>query len=609
MYDLASMESALQNARKSGDTAAAKVIESELFKAKTAAQIEADRQTYDPSKGGGTLQIGLPGYTLDTGLPTTERLERGLAGAGKALTDIARGAGQWVGQVSRDDVKEAKRLDAPLMKTTAGTVGNVAGNIVAMAPTVLLPGANTIAGATAYGALSGALQPSISANETINNIGVGGALSAGVTGAVRALPALKQAIVDPFTSAGRERITGDVLRRFGVNANAVPEASVVPGVQRTLAEATRDAGAAQLERAASAASVDSARLIGERQLSNNQAMIGSLERIAGTERDRELARGVRGYMSGPLYQQAMDEGIPQAVRSNPAIAARLENLMQRPEIEDAMRAATRLARSRGAAAPANPATTLDGLHNTALALDDIIQRASNPTNALGRNELNALMQTRNDLRQFLADVSPTYAQASREFATWSGPVNRGEVGRELLNRLEPALTEAGGVRLNPSSYANAVRGDAATVNRAAGVNRPMAEVMTPPEMTQIQGVLSDLARRSFAAEAGRVPGSPTAQYLAGGNALRSVLGPLGLPQGWGEGVLAQTLAGRGLSAMARPAEQRLQETLAQALLDPQMAVRLMNAQPSRTAQGLSALSRYTLPPIAAGAAAGYSTQK
>lgn len=101
--------------------------------------------------------------------------EKTAAGMGKAFTDLGRGAGQLVGLTSRGDVEESRRLDAPLMKTTAGTVGNIAGNVAALAPTALIPGANTLVGAGVIGAGSGLLQPSVSTGETLTNVALGGA--------------------------------------------------------------------------------------------------------------------------------------------------------------------------------------------------------------------------------------------------------------------------------------------------------------------------------------------------------------------------------------------------------------------------------------------------
>jgi len=129
----------------------------------------------DPSAGTGTLQFG----PLDTGIKTPEWLNRSLAGVGKAMTDVGRGTGQMLGLVSRQDVEQARKLDKPLMDTTAGSVGNFLGNVAMLAPTAFIPGANTVTGASTIGALSGLTQPSTSTGETLANMALGGAGGAG----------------------------------------------------------------------------------------------------------------------------------------------------------------------------------------------------------------------------------------------------------------------------------------------------------------------------------------------------------------------------------------------------------------------------------------------
>lgn len=102
-----------------------------------------------------------------------------LAGTGKAFVDLARGAGQMVGLVDQADVDAAKERDTALMKTGAGMAGSFAGNLAAFLPTALIPGANTLTGAAAIGAASGALQPVASDESRLANVGIGAAGGAG----------------------------------------------------------------------------------------------------------------------------------------------------------------------------------------------------------------------------------------------------------------------------------------------------------------------------------------------------------------------------------------------------------------------------------------------
>lgn len=145
------------------------------------------------------------------------------AGAGKAMTDITRGAGQMVGLVDRADVAESRRLDAPLMKTGAGVAGNLAGNVAAFAPVAALPGASTVAGAGVYGSLMGLLQPSTSTRETLTNVVLGGAGGAGGQAVANKVPGMLQARVNSAQAAQAGN-----AQKFQAARNAAQEGYVIP---------------------------------------------------------------------------------------------------------------------------------------------------------------------------------------------------------------------------------------------------------------------------------------------------------------------------------------------------------------------------------------------
>lgn len=80
------------------------------------------------------------------------RSELFLAGMGKAFVDMGRWVGNKVGLVSDEDIAEAKRLDAALMNTKAGQLGNSAG-YVAVGVATAAPGltAATVTGVAKAG--------------------------------------------------------------------------------------------------------------------------------------------------------------------------------------------------------------------------------------------------------------------------------------------------------------------------------------------------------------------------------------------------------------------------------------------------------------------------
>lgn len=116
----------------------------------------AEPETFDPSEG-------------------MSRTDKFLAGAGKGMTDLARGAGQMLGMVSDADIAESRKRDAALMDSGYATAGNIVGQAAPLTLAALIPGANTYAGAALIGAGAGAAQPIIEDESRLANIAFGAA--------------------------------------------------------------------------------------------------------------------------------------------------------------------------------------------------------------------------------------------------------------------------------------------------------------------------------------------------------------------------------------------------------------------------------------------------
>jgi hypothetical protein len=98
------------------------------------------------------------------------------AGMGKGIYDVGRGISQRFGGMTEHEVAEARRADEPLMKTGAGVAGNVGGSLMTLAPALAVPGANTVAGAAAVGALSGFVRPTTEGESFLKNTATDAAL-------------------------------------------------------------------------------------------------------------------------------------------------------------------------------------------------------------------------------------------------------------------------------------------------------------------------------------------------------------------------------------------------------------------------------------------------
>lgn len=123
--------------------------------------------------------------------------QNALAGAGKAFTDIARGTGQFFGAVPQESIDESAQRDKPLMNTGAGLTGNIVGNVAALLPTMLVPGANTVIGGGAIGGAMGALQPTQTGESRTGNMMAGLLAGAGGNAAAKGI----SRVISPNTSA------------------------------------------------------------------------------------------------------------------------------------------------------------------------------------------------------------------------------------------------------------------------------------------------------------------------------------------------------------------------------------------------------------------------
>lgn len=584
MATLDELSRALIAADKAGDAQAAKILAGEISRmrsASSAPKANPNEFAFDPMRD------------MSTG-------ERFLAGVGKAFTDLGRGAGQLVGAVSRKDVAEARKLDAPLMGTTAGAVGNIAGNVAMLAPSAMIPGANTIAGGAAIGAATGLLQPSTSTMETASNVGLGGAAGAVVPLASRLIKTGKAA-AEPFYESGRNAIVGRAINKAaGKDSQAVvqrlreasqpfvgPSQGVprtvmgeyVPGSLPTVGQASGNAGVASLERAAVATNPEVTNAVSDIMKAQNAARVGVLDDMAGRDGAREFFASARDATARQLYGDARAAGIDPA-RLTPELQQKFAQLTQRVP-DEVMNRAKQLAKINGS--PMDNGTSIQGMHWIKMAIDDLAGAAKRS----GNDTLHAAyVGLQKDLLAGMDQLSPAYQTARQTYQAMSQPVNRMDVAGEIIDKSVDKLTG----NIQPRPYAKALSD--ATAARATGLQGATMEgTMAPAQMNQLQSILLDLQRSNAAQNAGRGVGSDTVQKLAYGN----ILDQAGVPTFLRELSPAQVvggLTGRAADAAYARANRELSNRLAEVMLDPAQAAQLMTqATPQEMSQMLKLLSR------------------
>lgn len=528
----------------------------------------------------------------------------------KDLTSIVTGKPN--AQLQQDELAqraaEEDRLYKPLQEQHP-----IATGIGEALPSMVIPvGGGATLGATAArlaaaGALPGALEYG-SAEERAGRAALGA--GAGVVGgvvvpkvlgaAVRAVPAIgrtARAVAEPLWQGGRERIAGRTLNTAsGDAATAVQQrlagaAELIPGSAPTAGQVAEDGGIAALERSVRAANPSQ---FAARDMEQAAARTGALRSIAQDAPAMKAAEAARNAAADPLYAQAKS-----AIYG---VDPRLKTLLERPSVQKAISRAEKIAEEEGRTfgltpervvpgssivgangAPAIPSYTVPAkvtgqtLQDLKMAMDAMLK---DPMSGIAGKEADLVKSTRGQLLNWLEDANPAFKQARTTYAQMSAPINQMQIGSELLDRIAPALSDYGALgKETAAKYALALRNAPALAKNATKFpGAKLEDIMTPQQMQLIEGVAQDLARKSNMQDLGRGVGSDTFQKLSMSNiAERS-----GAP-GVVNGALNLPGVNKAAKFLYSGPDEQIQTLIAQSLLDPRLAARLMAASPAMAA--------------------------
>lgn len=540
---------------------------------------------FDPSAG----ELQYRPFGINTGIDMPEGASRYMAGVGSGMNNVASGVGQFardaisgkgpmnilripgggglaalakfgnyvtdgkladkLGLTNTEDVDYARSLNKPLLSTMPGKVGDLTGNIAASIPLAMIPGANTVAGGAAVGALSGAMSP-VGANDSrALNTAVGGTIGAVLPAAINTVKGAKAALVDPFTESGITKIAGGLLNRQASNPREAAlrlrsATANTPGFNLTTGQAAGEDGIAALERTLKASRPNEFSGLDQSQRS---ALADALRSIAKNAEERDLAVSARKATTEPLYAAAGKEQLP--------INKELSELLKRPSMQSASGKAIELAAEKGRkiAIPSDGQTvsnildangnpivinsipTIGGdvAHTLKMGLDMAI--GSPGIGGMQGAQRSAALDTKEAYVNWLRQNSGKYGEALTKYAELSKPINQMDVGQALYEKFVPALSDQGGdvFRTTANSYATALRNGDVLARNATGLKSATLEgVMTPEQMKTLSGVAKDAATKAAAETAGRGVGSDTVQKLA----LSNIASQAGLPRGLANGL-------------------------------------------------------------------------
>lgn len=554
-----------------------------------------------------------------------------LAGVGKSIADTASGIRQYAVDAAGDPANALGPLGKPLLRAIAGDRFDAAaaksptlqgvrnygqrlrneeaerrqvlpsvsedpafalGNVVGTLGQLFTPGAalrgttagraalpTTAGGNALQGLALGTVQPVAGQGERDVNQAVGGLagwLGAAVPQAVGAATRpIRSAIGDLLgqpTASGVERRAADLIRQEAADVGSLmrPAPSAVPGVQRTLAEESLDPGVARLERqlrgsgpAGVFAPIDQA---------NAAARVRSIEEIAGTDAQMAAANQARTEASQSARSQAMQAGPVDVSQTILALEDAIKAQEGRPAVQAGLRQVRDLLFRERMAGPGTvvgaPEDRITVLENVRQTIGDMLGGRYGGDNAAALQGSRELIGVRDSLNREIGDQVPAFVQYLDAYRQGSVPINRMEIGRELLDRgAGSAIADpVTGVRpLTPAGFSRQANDLDSLAARATGFDKARADqILTPDDIAKIRAVQDDLERQAFRATAG-----------SGGNSMTQERQALARRMGR-SAIQSVPVVGRFAESLEAMGEKRLNDTLARLIANPEEARRVLS---------------------------------
>jgi len=370
--------------------------------------------------------------------------------------------------------------------------------------------------------------------------------------------------VEPFYEGGRNKIIGRALREFAGNdadlavRNLRNAPELVQGSMPTVGQAAGVPSLAALERTAMATSPEASNAFAARKLAQQNAQVNALENIATPTRMGKYV-DLQTRLGDELYTDALKP--LNLGKLSIGQVTEIKGLTETPAIKRAMDQAKENAANRGMNI-ADPAGSMRGLHETKMALDEQIGtvKAKLERDGLGATsaELDGLNKAKDRLLGFMEKVSPEYKTARETYARVSKPVEQLSTIKDLANKSVSPQSDA----IKVGQYLNNLKKLKDEGTLSAG------------QYKRLEAIAEDIKRMSAADTAGRGVGSDTVQKLAYSNMLNLQGIPNAL-RNFGPASFIGNVAGRAGDVAYGGANRQLKGQLAETLMEPQTAARLM----------------------------------
>jgi len=400
--------------------------------------------------------------------------------------------------------------------------------------------------------------------------GVGGA--GGMVGSTKQMreaniPAVMrtaQEFVRPLTEAGREVITGKVLRSLAREPETAIEniaafRPTVPGYQPTTAQASRDIGLIAAETPIKGLATGGP--FEAQQLQANQARLAIVDRMAKDEEVLKQAIAKRDEVTSPLREQAFASSTVSPETFQSAVSLTVNKTIDDILASDVGARGTVKKAMQWAKDQLAEGTTPQRMYEVRKDLRDAAQGLLDKEGSaysLAKGQLEQVIRSVDDA---IDAAAPGYKSYLDKYAASSRGIERLEAAQGFKSKVIstiPDPSRAGDFLLSQPAFTRAIRAAEQDTN------------LSKTQLMMLKKVAEDLDS-GVLSRAAKSPGSDTFKNMSFANVIGGIVGK----QMFGEVSPALNKVAAPMNWLYNGTDDKIRELLVESMLDPKLAARLM----------------------------------
>ena len=438
-------------------------------------------------------------------------------------------------------------------------------------------------------AAGGALASGAARESDVGPVGQAlGALAGATTagGAVGSAPVLARTareIVRPFTEAGREVITGNVLRNLASDAEQAIKsgATYVPkvgGYTPTTAQATRDIGLINAETAIKGLDVTKGRFATQ-ALEANQAQMAILNRLAKDDDVLKAAYKKRDEVADPLRESAFANSTvtPEIFQSGVALTVNktIDDILSSPVGKRQTTISVMKDAKDDIARATTPAELYEIRKDLRIAAQGLLDKSDRggPTAGAYKAAKEPLSQVIRAVDDAIEAGASGYKDYLAKYAASSRGIERLEAAQQFKGKVlstTPDPSRVNDYLISQPAFTRAIRAAEKETN------------LSSTQLAVLKRVAEDLDS-GVLPRATKVAGSDTFKNMSTANVIGGMIGK----QMFGDVPLALQKVSAPMNWLYNGTDDAIRELLVNAMLDPKLAASLMKKATTTTVEPLS----------------------